>query len=311
MFRVAVLLIVVVTMLVLALVRMRFASSLNLNTKNDPSNTTDTKPPSFLVPQHAHAIYMPWDVKTQTLLQNQDDFDHTWFNTMKQQHPAWSWTLWSHDALWLLLQQHYPAWYSVLRTKPLSRPTMFVDIMRWVVVYHFGGVYIQYNSRLIQAPDALVPHAPYRVTLLTEVVLNTTQCRLEGKKHPIRAGVPEEPVRVANQAFASVVRHPYVRGFIEFILAQHVAHDVSEDYDILYIVANAAASTFWDQHHAAHPDVQLWSNHKHVIQFSSTGSWRTDAFKSKSTSKSKSQSTPSSFDAVSGVPSVGSSMIVV
>lgn len=236
---------------------------------------------SYLTPcgtgKLAHAIYMPWDRETQQLKTNQEDFDHTWINTVQQRFPDWTWTLWSHDALRGLLSRHYPEWHQAIQQKPFPRPTMFVDLMRWVVVYHFGGVYVQHASELKQAPDALVPKPPHRVTLFTEVVLDAKQCA-DGAKYKIRQGVPEEAVRVANQAFGAVPKHPFLKSLIQFCVDRHCMYDVSEDYDVLFIAANAAVSTFWNQTHDEYKDVHLMSTNDRdkIIKFSTFGSWRTD-----------------------------------
>jgi hypothetical protein len=116
-----------------------------------------------------------------------------------------------------------------------------------------------------------------QVKLFTEKVI-TPEFAARMAREPIRAGAPEELIRVANQVFSAVPKHPYVWQLFLKAVERSKRHKVQCDYDILYIGANAMMSTMYDQVGQYRDDIELVAEMttKTMVTISSNGSWRTD-----------------------------------
>ncbi len=221
-----------------------------------------------------HMIYFPWG-KDQKLLLNCHDFDHRPYEKMVRYAPTFRVRLWTFDQSARFADAHYPGVWPLMMS--LARPTMMVDIMRWLVVYHYGGIYWQYEMDALAGMDQALPGPGKSVKLFTEFVNDSDYCRRMANE-PIRKGIPEEPVRVCNQCFAAVKNHPFVKQVLDTILNRSATLVPRRDYDILYICANAAVSTVYDQVGVVDRHVELVSkaDTRQMMRITYRGSWRQD-----------------------------------
>lgn len=224
-------------------------------------------------PKIVHLMYLPWD-RSQKLKDDPLDFDHSYERDMRSQlePQGWSVRMWTGPEL----KREFPSlWDEAM--KEAVRPTQLVDLFRWAVVAKYGGVYIQYDSVVHVPVKQLLPHVNKSVRLFTERVLTNEECRKNGLLHPIRNGEPEEPTRVQNQCFSSsVIGHPFIVRVRDTILENMRSMKPVQDYDVLYIGANARVSTLYDRHGRLDPTVELEgeSGSKRMLTVSSRGSWR-------------------------------------
>ena len=236
-----------------------------ITTKNECYNNN--------VPKIVHLIYIPWD-KDQQLKANYLDFDMGPYEEMKKQNPDYKVMLWTLPRVQEFLSQHYPEYYDTIFSLP--RPTMIVDFMRLLFVYHYGGIYWQYAStQKTKSLDDFLPQKEKNIKLFTEFILDKTQCE-KMKNEPIRNGKPEEPIRVCNQIFSATPKHPYLFKLFEKAVQNSKTHQVRKDYDILYIGANAMMSEIYDNLGKYQTDIELidLKTSKEMIKISSKGSWR-------------------------------------
>lgn len=235
--------------------------------------------PNCAVPRMVHLIYIPWD-KQQKLKSNYLDFDHTCYRTLVRKFPDYEIVMWTLPRIQHFLRTEYPQFYEFIFALP--RPTMIVDFLRLLLVYHFGGIYWQYDSKCItDRMDYFLPSEGKNVKLFTEIILSDRSCKMMAEE-PIRRGVPEEPVRVCNQIFSAVPKHPYMlQLFMKAVDNMKSIGTVKRDYDILYIGANAMMSAMYDQVGQYQPDIELVdeTTKRRMIGISSKGSWRTDGEK--------------------------------
>jgi hypothetical protein len=225
-------------------------------------------------PRIVHLIYLPW-TRDQVLKSDPYDFDHTFEQRLRalQEPRGWTVRMWTGPEL----QKEFPKMWTT-SLKESARPTQMVDLFRWAVVARYGGVYLQYGTRVHNDNlDRLRPSSGHTVKLFTERVLTTEQCQEAGRRHTIRRGVPEEPVRVMNQVFsASVVEHPFIVRCRDTILRNMVERKPVHDYDILYLGANALVSTLYDVWGTTDRSVQLVgeASARRTFTVSSHASWR-------------------------------------
>ncbi len=158
----------------------------------------------------------------------------------------------------------------------LQRPVQRADFVRYAILREHGGIYsdldcVPQNGALRQ----LLRRDEPNVLLATESVLPARLCRHIGATEPIRGGVAEEPVRVANYWFASTPRHPFWDHVLNALATRsHLA--VRRDYDVLYTTGPALFSTVYDQRKAEDGVVRLLSlEQSSFIRHMCSGTWRT------------------------------------
>lgn len=229
-----------------------------------------------------HLMYLPWDKNQQLKRDDPYSFDMSYYHDLCRHHPDWDIRMWTLPVLQSFVQEHYPeVWTQAMER--YTRPTQLVDLFRWLVVYHYGGIYVQYESELLIDLVSLLPSPSKHVRLFTERVLTDEQCQQASKLYRIRQGVPEENIRVMNQCFsASRIKDPFIELIWKTILG-NLSIKPLEDHDVIYLTANSLISRLYDQvgQHLEHVELVDESSMKTMIRVSSKGSWRTDkTFKS-------------------------------
>jgi mannosyltransferase OCH1-like enzyme len=230
--------------------------------------------PSSEVPKIIHLIYFPWD-REQRLKPDPNDFDQTYHRELAGSYPDFEVMMWTIPKIRKFLSSNYPGvWEASIRAA--VRPTQLVDLYRWLVVDHFGGIYLQYHSKLHTHPKLLFPSEGYQLRLFTENVWFSWLIRIVPPLlFPIRNSQPEEELRIMNQVFAATPGHPFVREVWRSIFIRMHEMKPREDYDILYIGANAYISEVYDKMGKNDSTIQLanWTQTRNLLQVSSFGSW--------------------------------------
>lgn len=227
-----------------------------------------------MTPRIIHYIFFPWD-EHHKLKANENDFDHSPIFNMRRYAPDFDVQLWTYSKAMDFCSRLYPSVWNIVQKCP--HPTMMVDILRWVIVHHFGGIYWQISTTPLLGMKNLLPSAGKKVRLFTEFHLPPEQCQAMAAE-PIRNGEPEEPIRILNQVFAAEPQTEFVQKHIDLILKRNVSYTPKKDYDILFIGANAALSTSYDQFGKNDPAVELLSLEKSrlMLKWRYLGSWRKD-----------------------------------
>lgn len=221
-----------------------------------------------------HLIHFPWD-NQHRLKADENDFDHTPVDSLRRYAPDFEVRLWTYSKIRDLCLEHYPRVWAGL--EECAHPVMLVDVLRWVVVHHFGGIYWQMNATPLREMSAYLPGEGKAVRLFTEFVLSEEKRRAIARE-PIRSGEPEESTRVLIQVFAARPREAFVEKVIEFLLGRVGKYTPQKDYDILYITGNAAVSTAYDQFGKNDTAVELigLDESKRMLKWHYAGSWRKD-----------------------------------
>lgn len=107
-------------------------------------------------------------------------------------HSGWKYYLWDDQDNAELLQKYYPALYECYQRLPLK--IMKVDFIRYVYLYHYGGLYLDLDYELLKPFDFL----DYSLVLPMET----------DSKRDFRLG---------NALLASVARHPFWEKVLEEI----------------------------------------------------------------------------------------------
>ncbi|TAE36371.1 MAG: hypothetical protein EAZ70_11045 [Runella slithyformis] len=76
--------------------------------------------------------------------------------TWRDKHPDWGFELWDDAKSNTLIQHKYPHWWLLYESLPYL--TQRVDIIKYLVLYEFGGVYIDFDCECLKPIDALLTH---------------------------------------------------------------------------------------------------------------------------------------------------------
>jgi len=224
------------------------------------------------MPRLIHMMYFPWG-PDQQLCSDTEVFERGPYENMKQYAPDFSVSLWTYARISEFGRLYYPAMWEAVCALP--RPVMMVDILRWLVVYHFGGIFWQYHMAPLAPMERVLPAQGKSVKVFTEFVNDPEFCRKMAAE-PIRQGEPEEPLRIATQAFSAEPRHPFVKKVLDFILHRAGTLTPRRDYDILYICGNAAVSTAYDRFGVQDAGVELAPRDEtlKMMKLRYRGTWR-------------------------------------
>ena len=103
---------------------------------------------------------------------------------VKRWHPEWEYRLWDDEMINVYVQEHYPDFYPIF--SGFSRNIMRADVMRYILMHDFGGMYCDLDYEFIR---------PYAYSD-SELVL--------GYEFDRSCGDPVD--QIANFVFASVPR---------------------------------------------------------------------------------------------------------
>lgn len=225
-------------------------------------------------PKIVHLIYFPWYRETGILKEKEDDFNHTFYKNFKNNNKDWEVKLWTLSKIKEFTKEYYPQYKDIW--KLIKHPTQSVDFFRLLVTYHYGGIYWQYDS--IQKIDlnCFIPSKNRTIRLFIECILNKNFSNTM-KKEKIRNNKPEELLRIANQSFSSYPKNNFLNYCLEKSWKNLNNLTVNNQYDILYIGANAMISEAYDEY--KNKDIiDLTYNTRRYIKFSSNGSWRLNSY---------------------------------
>ena len=225
-------------------------------------------------PKYVHLIYIPWERETGKRLENENDFDHTFYKTFIKTKGDWKVRLWTLSKVNRFLEEKYPEYKDIW--KKVKHPTQVVDFLRLLITYHYGGLYWQYDSPKQCHLDRFIPSSPARCHLFVEKIL-TKPLANEMKKERLRKNKPEERVRISFGCFAANPKDPFLHYCIKKSWKNLNTLDVQSQYDILYIGANAMFSEAYHEYPKKNT-IELTYNTKDYISFVSKGSWRLNTY---------------------------------
>ncbi len=226
-------------------------------------------------PKILHLMYFPWDWKTGKLKENQFDFNHRCYEKLRQKNKDWKIKLWTYDKTKHFAEEFYPQYKEIHQL--IKHPVQLVDFYRLLIVYHFGGIYWQYDSQQKAKLDSFIPPDNKKDRVFIEGIINKHAQIKNGEKNIIRNGKPEEELRIATQCFCSLPKTNFIKFALDKSWENLNNYELLESYDILYIGGNAMFSEAYDQYQNK-DEIKLSYNTKSFINFSSKSSWQLDKY---------------------------------
>lgn len=117
-----------------------------------------------------------------------------WIQSWLDKHPDYEYKLWTDHDNRELVKKHYPKFLKVYDA--YSKGVYRADIARYIIIYHYGGLYVDLDFECLKNMDELLNK-------------NTCFFAYEPEEH-FKNGKP----RICNALFASVKNNPI---FIEFL----------------------------------------------------------------------------------------------
>ena len=226
-------------------------------------------------PKIVHLIYIPWDKNTGIIKEDEDDFDHTFYKDFSKNNPDWEVKMWTLSKINDFTDKFYPEYRDIW--DKIKHPTQSVDFFRILVTYHYGGIYWQYGSTQNSELEDFIPAKNKDIKLFIETII-TPEYANSMRNERIREGKPEELERIANQLFSAYPKNPFLKYCIEKYWNNLNNYTVKNQYDILYIGANAMFSEAYHEYKDKRR-IELIYDTDIYITIYSTGSWRMQTYK--------------------------------
>ncbi len=147
-----------------------------------------------MIPQIIHQIYDNNFPPPQHLL----EMSKSWINL----HPDWIYRLWDKDQIYSFLNENYSKYVLFYNSLPFDAQRW--DFIRYLILYHFGGLYVDmdYESR----------------KPITDLIKGSTCCLgLEPSGHSYC-----NQVIIGNALMATIPRHPFIKIVIDEIVSNRV-----------------------------------------------------------------------------------------
>lgn len=225
-------------------------------------------------PKIVHLIYFPWKRESGELKDDENDFNHGSYNKMMKDNPDYEIKMWTMTKIKNFLENNYPKYLQIW--KKIKHSVQAVDFFRLLVVYHFGGIYWQYDSKQKTDLRCFIPPSGKKIRLFIETILNPPYAD-HLKKEKIRNKKPEELIRIATQSYASFPKNNFLKYCIEKSWKNLNTLEVKSQYDILYVGGNAMISEAFDEYKNKEEIIVTYNTNKY-ISFSGNGSWRLDSY---------------------------------
>ena len=180
------------------------------------------------IPRLIHAVYGLWD-------SGPLPWRNRWVLggwARKHNTPDWKIVLWGKDTSERFVRHQFPKYWNMYRS--YRRDVQRADFLRYLLLYHFGGFYIDLDLQCRSALDGLLSeHPEARMLACVETRLTARRAREIGQAEPIRNGKAEIPERVANYFMACAPGHPVMGNIIDLV-EQRAQLPIRRDYDVIF-----------------------------------------------------------------------------
>jgi len=177
------------------------------------------------IPRIIHQVYEDMNGPSDALL----EMSQSW----KRHHPAWEYRFWNRESMEDFLHTRFPDFLPVYRAYPFDIQRW--DAIRYLILYHFGGLYADMDYECLAPLDLLLQDAGCCMGL-------------EPGQHAARL---QQSFLVGNALMAAVPRHSYFELIIEDLIKNR--HTVFSDLRIRQILESTGPILTARIYHS-HPD---------------------------------------------------------
>ena len=232
--------------------------------KNTEECEVKTKIASAIIPPVVHIIW--YGVDAPSPLHHANEKYKRGYNSIVKNSMC-EIKLWTKSDCEYLVEQ-YPEYEGIYRA---ANNIMKYDIMRYLIVYHCGGSYLDADTVLKKSLANITANECFFIEKIIPISRNNP-----GYYESIRKGVLEHPIRIANYAFSSRPKNPIFLEFLAEIRRRMYIQSVPTcDYDVLYLTGpDVVTSVIHTMNKTMHINVvsKLVSNS--IIEHTCAGEWR-------------------------------------
>ena len=166
------------------------------------------------------------------------------------------------------LVQKYPEYDGIYRA---ANNIMKYDIMRYLIVYHCGGTYLDADIVLKKPLADITANECFFIENIVPISRNNP-----GYYEPIRKGVLEHPIRIANYAFSSKPKNPiFLEVLAEIRRRMFIQRAPKRDYDVLYLTGpDVVTSVIYTMNKTVPINVVSKLVSSSIIEHTCAGEWR-------------------------------------
>lgn len=167
---------------------------------------------------------------------------------IKLQHPLWQIFIYDDENIDTFMHQHFPELIKDFYLFPHTIQRL--DVFRMLVVYNFGGFYMDMDMLCMKSLNDLLQH---KIIFAVEKTLTTTDMKL------LRHTYAE---RIANYMFGSIAHHPFLLDFAKHAL-RNAGLPVNSENDILESTGPGLLTNFFHENSKHYQDIYLLRNDAH------------------------------------------------
>ena len=195
-----------------------------------------------LIPQKIHLVFL-------NKKKDYPDIFKKCIERIKSLHPKWEINVYNEDDADEIIRQRMPYLLSIYNS--YKHRVQKADILRVILVYLFGGFYLDMDILCLKPLDNLLR---FGLVLGEEKKLTKNECEKLGLL---------EPVRIANYMFGSTVGHPFWLGFLKEMLKKSYEPIINEN-DILENTGPGLLSNFFAKNKLIYREILLLRNEDRV-----------------------------------------------
>jgi mannosyltransferase OCH1-like enzyme len=164
-------------------------------------------------------------------------------------HANWDIKIWTDRSMYQLVIENYPKYQKPYNS--YSNMIQRCDFFRLLVVYHFGGVYLDLDMQIIKSLNEL--DESIEIFFPCEKIMDQESLIRHNNR---------DSVRIGNYAFGSIPKHPFLEYLLDkFILPQFKDRPILSEDDILESTGPGIITT------AYHDYISNNANNKVVILY--------------------------------------------
>lgn len=196
------------------------------------------------IPKKIHLIYFNQPVP--------DDY-MGYMERMQTFNPAWNITIYGREHARHIIEDKMPGLIHIY--DGLELDVQRTDILRLLLVYLFGGFYMDFDMFCLKNMDELCEH---QLVLGEERTFTEAECEVRNTPHQLR---------IANYMFGGVKGHPFLLKLMEEAVRRSYGKKVRQEEDVLSGTGPGLVTDLYHLYKDRYPDmIVLYNRHRECLQ---------------------------------------------
>lgn len=167
------------------------------------------------------------------------------YRQLQQLHPGWEVLLYDDADALRMVQLYYPQWEAAYNSYP--RMIQRTDVSRLLLLYHYGGFYLDTDMHLFRSLHDLQEH---KLVLAEEKTLDEASCRQLGHRNALR---------IANYMLGAAPGQPFIYEAISRAITNS-NHSIDSEHDVLESTGPGMLTDLYHEQSRQHAGLYLLKN---------------------------------------------------